>query len=56
LPSQTLNPTLGSQSINHNQSLVGVEVSRNTEVTGLEDFEDEHEDSDVLESLGSSEE
>jgi len=56
LPSQTVNPTLGSQSVNHNQSTLGVEVSRNTEAIGLEDFEDEHEDSDVLESLGSSEE
>jgi hypothetical protein len=56
LPSQTLNPTAVSQSVNPNQSIVGVEVSRNPEVTGVEDFEDENEDSDVLESHDSSEE
>ena len=56
LPSQTLNPTSVSQSVNPNQSVVGVEVSRNHEVTGVEDFEDENEDSDVLESPDSSEE
>lgn len=56
LPNQTVNPTLASQADNPYQVVVGAEVSRNPEVTGLEDFEDENEDSDVLESPGASEE
>lgn len=56
LANQTVNPTLGSQSVDPGQGLVGVEVSRNHEVTSLEDFEDDNEDLDVLESPDSSEE
>ncbi|RHN42107.1 putative transcription factor interactor and regulator CCHC(Zn) family [Medicago truncatula] len=56
LPTQTVNPTLASQADNPNQAVVGVEVSRNPQVTGLEDFEDENEDSDFLESPDASEE
>jgi hypothetical protein len=52
LPNETVNPTPAAQSIN--QALVGVEASKNSEGTGLEDFEDE--DSDVLESPDSSDE
>ena len=51
-----MNPTPVSQSVDHGQALVGVKVSRNPELTGLEDFKDENEDSDVLESPNSSEE
>jgi hypothetical protein len=56
LPKQTVNPTLASQAYNPNQIIVGAEVSRNTDVTGFEEFEDENEDSDVLESPGASDE
>jgi len=56
LPNQTLNPTQVVQSVNPGKTLVGVEASRNPEVTTVLDFEDDNGYSDVLESPESSEE